>query len=515
MIDILRTPDSIKITSENPEAGDALVRIEDCGGSLKVFLKADSEKVKFVRLFWSCAVKKSALVLGDRWERSYSDLEWLHPDSERFMPWYFALSDGAVTECAGVKVRPSSFVCFTCGRDGVTAFFDVRNGSCGVELGGRELCIGELVYKKYEDITAFRALSDFCSVMCTDPVLPALPVYGSNNWYYAYGNSSRDEILADARLLADETKGLENRPFMVIDDGWSVNRCAGPWLPKESYGDMKTLADEFKAMKLRPGIWVRLLRNDALAAEHPEMALEPKSDGAYLDPSVEATLDYVRSVIKSLKDWGYELIKHDYSTYDIFGSFGGSFKGSITLHNNWKMHDTTRTNAEIVLDFYKTVREAAGDTVIIGCNTIGHLCAGLVELQRTGDDTSGRNFNTTRRMGVNTLAFRLAQNKKFFMIDADCVGIKERNILWSLNKQWLDLLAKSGSPLFVSCQPGVLNADELKDLADAFARSSVQNDDLEPLDWFYTKYPEEYLLNGEKITYDWYTGDIKNTPYNC
>ena len=86
---------------------------------------------------------------------------------------------------------------------------------------------------------------------------------------------------------------------------------------------------------------------------------------------------------------------------------------------------------------------------IIGCNTVSHLCAGLVEINRIGNDTSGMQWNTTRANGVNTLAFRMCQNNTFYKIDADCVGLMEKNIDWRLNRQWLDLLARSGSPLFL------------------------------------------------------------------
>lgn len=58
---------------------------------------------------------------------------------------------------------------------------------------------------------------------------------------------------------------------------------------------------------------------------------------------------------------------------------------------------------------------------MIGCNTVGHLAAGLVQVQRTGDDTSGRQRERTRRMGVKTLAFLLAQHNRLFVLDADCV----------------------------------------------------------------------------------------------
>ena len=71
---------------------------------------------------------------------------------------------------------------------------------------------------------------------------------------------------------------------------------------------------------------------------------------------------------------------------------------------------------------YQTLRAAAGDAVLLGCNTMGHLGAGLFEIQRTGDDTSGHVWERTRRMGVNTLAYRLPQNGTFFTCDADCAS---------------------------------------------------------------------------------------------
>ena len=111
--------------------------------------------------------------------------------------------------------------------------------------------------------------------------------------------------------------------------------------------------------------------------------------------------------------------------------------------------DKTRTTAQIVKDFYRTIRNAAGDDVmIIGCNTISHLSAGMFEIQRTGDDTSGHEWKRTREYGINTLAFRMAQQDTFYQADADCVGITGK-VAWEKNRQWLDVLAKSGTPLFV------------------------------------------------------------------
>ncbi len=47
-------------------------------------------------------------------------------------------------------------------------------------------------------------------------------------------------------------------------------------------------------------------------------------------------------------------------------------------------------------------------------------------------------------MGVNTLAFRLPQHGTLFTLDADMAGITE-DVPWELNRQWLDVLARSGT----------------------------------------------------------------------
>ena len=50
----------------------------------------------------------------------------------------------------------------------------------------------------------------------------------------------------------------------------------------------------------------------------------------------------------------------------------------------------------------------------------------------------------------------------------------------------------------------MLNADELKELSAAYARSSVQTDVFKPLDWMENVCPERWLLNGEETRFDWY-----------
>ena len=139
--------------------------------------------------------------------------------------------------------------------------------------------------------------------------------------------------------------------------------------------------------------------------------------------------------------------------------------------------------------------------LIIGCNTISHLCAGLVHINRTGDDTSGKEWDRTRKMGVNTLAFRLAQNENFYMCDADCVGILDDYIPWEKNSQWLHLLSYSNTPLFISCTDKI-NDKQRKDLKEAY-KVFNESHDIKPLDIFETKIPAKWEIDGKIVTYNW------------
>ena len=518
MIDILRNPDDIKIICDE-EKSDATVKIEINDKKLNVWLRAKESHPQFVCLRWNHRFTEYTKIMGDKWERSYADMEWHSLNGEIFMPWYFLANNGRETVGCGVIVQPNSFVSFSCDPSGVTAWFDVRCGARGVALGGRELLAATVVCEHYADISAFEAAKRFCKVMSPNPRLPKEPVYGSNNWYYAYGDSSYDDIMRDADIIAEFTAGNKNRPYMVIDDGWEVNSVSGPWRPNEKYGDMKRVADEFKAKGVKPGIWIRPLHDKEAEAEHPDWRIK-KHDRAgverpcwtsvpnggylgFLDPSHPEVKEYLRRNIRQIKEWGYQLIKHDFSTYDMFDSFGFDLNGKITATKDWSFYEKDKTSAEIVLEFYRLLREEAGDgIVIIGCNTVSHLSAGLFELFRSGDDTSGRCWSRTRALGVNTLAFRLCQNNSFYTVDADCVGVLGDNIDWKLNRQWLDLLARSGSPLFVSLDPSSLTAEMKRDIAAAMKINSVQKDVAEPLDCMYNNSPQNWLINGQRVEYD-------------
>ncbi len=480
---------------------DTVVETAINGNTLDLYITATNDRPKFIELEWNFEANENLYVLGDVWERSYADLEFRKlVNNDRLMPWYFIATDKTECFCFGVKTQPNAFISFTFNEKGIKALVDCRNGGCGVELNGRKLHLATFVYKKYDSSDVYACLHDYCKTLCDNPIFPKERVYGGNNWYYAYGKSSYDEIISDTKVQVELANGIENKPFEVIDDCWQINSCEGPWLPNEKFGDMKKLADEIKEIGARPGIWVRLLHSrDSALTDETRIFFNGKRK--YLDPTHPDVQAYIKADIERIKGWGYELLKHDFTTFDLFGGWGSQLNPSTEEINNWSFYDRSKTNAEIVLDLYRLIKETAGDMYIIGCNTVSHLCAGLVEINRTGNDTSGREWDSTKNNGVNSLAFRLAQNEAFYMCDADCVGILGDNIPWEKNKQWLHVLSYSNTPLFVSCSKDITD-EQKKDLSEAY-KTFQKSHSIKPVDIYENKTPSIWEIDGEIVEYDW------------
>lgn len=519
----INRPDFIELTTETKTVtskwknddynlDDINVKLNQDNEHLAIFLTAQTSKVKWIKLRWNnLSWDKNIRFLGDAWERGYGDMEWKGMNPNRFMPWYFCAKSEAKSVCYGVKVRPSAMCFWQVDSLGMTLFLDVRCGGSGVNLKGRVIKLVDVIACEMRDCTSFEAMQEFCGQMCEDPILPKYPVYGSNNWYYAYGKSSESEILADCDYILNLTKDIENKPYMVIDDCWQEHHRlneynGGPWTKgNEKFPDMKALAEKLVQKGVRPGIWVRLLLNEDENIKN-EWRL---SHNNCIDPTNPEALNYIKEDIKRICNWGYTLIKHDFSTFDLFGKWGFQMSPLVT-DDGWHFYDDSLTSAEVVKLLYKAILDASveasnGEALILGCNTIGHLGAGYMHINRTGDDTSGVDWERTRFMGVNTLAFRLPQHGKFYEIDADCVGI-DGGISWSMNKQWADVLAQSGTPLFISVRPNILDETEKQELHEILKVASKQEHHVIPVDWEETTCPEHWQDKDHDIDckYQWF-----------
>jgi len=449
---------------------------------------------------WDASHAAESLVLGDAWERSYGELAWKRVDPARIMPWYCVVDDPHVG-CLGygVKTNPHALCYWKVGTDFVELHLDVRSGNRPVHLGSRVLDVAEIVFlKSHFEEQPFDFVRRFCKTMSRGARKVKAPIYGINDWYYAYGQNNRQRLLETTAQCSEWAKGLKNRPFSVIDDGWQPNGGTkpGPWNDgNKNYGDMGDLAHAMRKAGCRPGIWVRPLHTNETLPEHWSL-----KKGA-LDPSRAEVLEHVRADIARLAHWGYELIKHDFTTWECAGQWGFAMTDSIVGHGP-SFADDTRTSAEIFLALYQAIRDGAGHAYLMGCNAIGHLLVGTHELQRIGDDSGGGGWDRTRKMGINGLAFRAVQHDSFFEADADCVGITA-DMPWRQTHDWLKLVSRSGTPLFVSAQPDYIKQEHEDAIREAFHHAAVSQPLTQPLDWQESITPSDWRVMGNEETFDW------------
>ncbi len=467
---------------------------------LPIAVATTTARPTHIQLRWSVSVEPGLLVLGDAWERSYGDLRWESLVPERVLPWYFLTADRESLHGYGVKTGAGALCFWQIDPQGISLWLNLSNGGSGVALGERELLAATVVTRQGDrGANALDAARAFCRRMCDTP-RPATTIYGSNDWYYSYGRNTAAQIIRDTELMASLAPTRGPRPFTVIDDGWKN---------KEAYPDMAALSATIRSHNVRAGLWIRPLQADA---DTPADLLLPNArfgnntsheTNLAFDPTVPEALERVLAKVTQAIGWGYELIKHDFSTYDLLGQWGFEMHAQPTL-SGWSFHDRSKTNAEILRGLYEAIRQAAGKrTLLIGCNTVGHLGAGIFDAQRIGDDVSGKIWERTRRMGVNTLAFRLPQHRAFFALDADCVPITTETP-WSCNRQWLDLVARSGTVLLVSPQPAAMGLEQ-RDAVRAAFEIATSGTETAAIDWQSNTTPGHWQFRpGTEKNYDWY-----------
>jgi len=492
----------------------SLVSLEHTNDSIKLILSPSSAPVREVAVKWSFDTSFMKKILADSWGVARGDLGWRAPDKERRAEWYFCAFDGERTYGFGVKTGCKSFCSWMIEEDGITLFCDTRSGGEGVELKAPLLCAEVVYYESKERETPYESSRSFCKVMCEKPNLPSRPIYGFNTWYYTYGKITRESVMGDARLCARLASYVDKdapRPLMVIDDGWNKNGeytgvkyNGGPFVPNDDFKDMTSVAEDISALGCDPGIWIRpLLVLDELIPEIPQECYSENQDfpqkGKILDPTTEGAKEYIYKLVSSLADGGYKLIKHDFTCPDLMGH--DFLKPNVT-RDGWHLKDRTKTNAEVLMDLYRLIQDAAKGAHIIGCNVYNHLAAGIHDIVRSGCDTSGKDWNVTKKYGINSLVYRLCQNKTFLITDADCAAFTEL-VPTEQNLRFAELISLTDSAFFISAAPGILTPKDEERLMEMYRRASKFNNDAAPIDWMDKAIPEEFIHEGKTYKYDW------------
>lgn len=503
----LHSPDEVLV--DGAASGDR-VRVEPNGAVV-----LNGGVASTVCLRWKRRLGRGVRLFGGNWERTYGASGWRRmiegdQTGRQGMAWYFLVEDGFRCDGYGVAVQPKAFASWRARPDGMDLVLDVRAGSAPVRLGSRKLELCRLVSRRGKgDESAFEAGRAFMRMMCpaSRPVEGA--VFGYNDWYCAYGKNTAEDFLLDGQaLIGAMGKGGSARPFFIVDDGWQNSRWrggdesrGGQWSAVNSRWGMPM--DEFvrrvRALGARPGLWYRPFVPNAANWKELESGLP-------VDPSDADWKGRIRRDMGTFAAWGIEAVKIDFLVYDWTKRWELGENESPVPDDlpTWK--DCSRTTAEVVSELYRMMREAAGENmVIIGCNALDHFAAGLFELQRTGDDTSGREWSRTRKMGPNTLAMRAMHEGAFYRVDADCVGLAGEGLVpWEKNRQWLRLVSRSGTALFTSWKRNLLTDEIAGEIGEAWRKASAHGVLAEPLDWLETVEPRVWRFqNGGTEVFDW------------
>lgn len=466
MIDILQTPDSVEIqTEENNKCSDqVLVSFKRASYGLQVYCQSLEERVRFIILHWKGNFSDDIKVLGDVWTGFPTYLQWDNDFLGKIFSWYLMASFGGTYQGYGVMTQARAMCFWEIRRTEIVLYLDVRCGSIGVKLGTRKLHAATIVSDKYENISSHKALSLFCRKMCGYAIIPDVPIYGFTGYTKNRMKKTRDELCRDAAYLAKLTEGAQNRPYY--------------WINKNDVPDWKVLASDICGMRLNAGIRFRPLL-ESLKEVPGEATLR---NGSALDPSHPKILKKVGTNVKAMCEEGFSLIIFDGSVLDIFGKTeeeGYPF----SVSGNWHFYDEAKTSAEIMMNFYHTIREAAGPygAIIMGCNTIGHLGTGFMHIQ-TSETIEEMLHSEDANLTVNSVAFRFPQHRNFFFVQE---GILEINpLLWKKIRPAAQMIACSGTPLFLAVSnPEEITPDEETDMVEILIEASRPHTAIEAVDW--------------------------------
>ena len=520
---VLRAPDKvIGATEQTPFRFEESIQTE-CpvkydyvvsNGVGKVIVYPSDSPIKFLKLRFRGELNFVEKVLGDQWERCgiNSYVEWRSVMANRPLPLYTYLYADKTTACYGVKTGPNCLPYWQVDTHGITLFLNLCCGNEGVDLKEPIVAceVVELIGKKGED--SFKVAKKFARIMCDNPVLPKEPIFGVNNWYWAYGEISHDTIKTETEYLIKMCEGTKNRPYMIIDDGWQINRTygsncyiGGPYdYCNNKFSSMKETVDMIHEMGAKAGLWFRPLQT---MGDCPKDAIFESQEGGavILDPSHPYTLKKVFDDAKRFSDWGFDLLKHDFTCMDGTGFVGpiDDKKTTEILSPNRKYYDKTKTTAMIFKNLYRAIQDGFGDKDIISCNVFGHLSAGIHSIHRVGADNSGHAFEWTRRDGINSV-MRLPTNNAFYNVDPDCAAFTEKTPV-KANLDFLEMCAITGMTVLASIKPGILTEDEMKEINRIFKIADKNEKFYEIKNFDKNANPEEFVSPDGKdyVRFDW------------
>lgn len=243
------------------------------------------------------------------------------------------------------------------------------------------------------------------------------PICGWNSWDYYRWTITEDEVLENARFIANDPVLSQHVKRIIIDDGWQY--CYGEWEANRYFpSGMEYLAKELKKMNFVPGLWIapgivephaRIAQwdYDMLARSRggqPCLAYQcMKRMGFVLDPTVEKSQKFLQDLFRRYTDYGYEYFKIDFLR---------------PMLNAFRRKDVLCRRDDIVRLVVENVRKGTGDRAeILGCGYVFSSGAEGVDAVRIGADIHATWHNV--KGNTPSVAARYWQHRKLWINDPD------------------------------------------------------------------------------------------------
>jgi alpha-galactosidase len=208
------------------------------------------------------------------------------------------------------------------------------------------------------------------------------------SWYSLYTEINENRLL---KILADlaPNHGSPPLPFDVfqIDDGWQTG--IGDWEPNSKFpSGMDALAARIHASGCKAGLWLApllIVPSSGIYRAHRDWLLHDEKGNLVragfnwgeplyaLDTTHPAALEWLASLMKKIRAWGFEYAKLDFL-------YAGALPGKRYI-------DTPRETA--YRSGLKTIRSALGNAYLLTCGAPILPSIGLCDGLRIGPDVAG------------------------------------------------------------------------------------------------------------------------------
>ncbi len=334
---------------------------------------------------------------------------------------------------------------------------------------------------------------------------PAVPPASWNSWGGGGGSGGQgqdiDETFLLQNLAAATTDFLPyGMDYFLIDDGWQKDD--GTWttdpakFPKHGSQDgMAWMADQIKAAGFLPGMWAapfRVSKDWPIATQHPDwlltldefgtMALGANSNYRMLDPSNTEVQAYLREIYTRIThDWGYRMLKLDFSVYAMFGTnYAVQGKSGLALYK----------------EGLQVIRDAIGPDVILMIVSGTGVNYGIADAQRVTLDNMPRWGATMSPFDQGIKSTVLTASHRYWM--GNTVWSNNPDLIFFRDTQGLTWDEAHAFALFSSVFSGIVKLGESFTYMQAHpeALSLVQRmvpplpAFPEPLDMFQKRWPE-------------------------